>query len=97
MQDWRLTGRVSAFNGEEGWHAGVNWQEDAGVFDLQLSGPLGQGAVQVKGKEGHPASRLPFLSHLCSGEKNMGIALLPPSPELHNAHPGDHSGTGAVR
>ena len=49
---WQFRGRVSLTRGEEGWHAGVNWQEDAGVFDLQLSGPLGQGAVQVKGKEG---------------------------------------------
>ena len=49
---WQFRGRVSLTRGEEGWHAGVKWQEDAGVYDLRLSGPLGQGAVQVTGREG---------------------------------------------
>lgn len=49
---WQFRGRVSLTRGEEGWHAGVRWQEDAGVYDLRLSGPLGQGAVQVTGREG---------------------------------------------
>lgn len=49
---WQFRGRVSLTRGEEGWHAGVNWQEEAGVYDLRLSGPLGQGAVQVKGTQG---------------------------------------------
>ena len=46
-ESWQFRGRVSLTRGEEGWHAGVNWQEDAGIYDLMLSGPLGQGAVQV--------------------------------------------------
>jgi outer membrane lipoprotein LolB len=49
---WQFRGRVSLTRGEEGWHAGVNWQEEAGVYDLRLSGPLGQGAVQVEGTQG---------------------------------------------
>ena len=49
---WEFRGRVSLTRGEEGWHAGVQWQEDRGVYDLRLSGPLGQGAVQVRGRSG---------------------------------------------
>lgn len=49
---WQFRGRVSMQRNEEGWHAGVNWQESAGIFTLKLSGPLGQGAVEVTGKEG---------------------------------------------
>jgi outer membrane lipoprotein LolB len=51
-ESWQFRGRVSLTRGEEGWHAGVNWQEDAGIYDLRLSGPLGQGAVQVRGRTG---------------------------------------------
>jgi outer membrane lipoprotein LolB len=46
---WQLRGRVSLVKGEQGWHAGLNWREDAGRYRLDLSGPLGQGAVRVDG------------------------------------------------
>jgi outer membrane lipoprotein LolB len=49
---WQFHGRVSLTRGEEGWHAGVQWREDRGVYDLRLSGPLGRGAVQVRGRTG---------------------------------------------
>jgi outer membrane lipoprotein LolB len=51
-ESWQFRGRVSLTRGEEGWHAGVNWQEESGIYDLRLSGPLGQGAVQVRGRTG---------------------------------------------
>ena len=50
--NWQFRGRVSLTRGEEGWHAGVRWQEESGVYDLEISGPLGHGAVQVIGREG---------------------------------------------
>ena len=50
--NWQFRGRVSLTRGEEGWHAGVRWQEDAGLYNLEISGPLGQGAVQVMGRQG---------------------------------------------
>ena len=50
--NWQFRGRVSLTRGEEGWHAGVKWREEAGLYDLRLSGPLGQGAIQVTGREG---------------------------------------------
>jgi len=46
---WQLKGRVSLIRGEQGWHASLNWHEDTGRYRLDLSGPLGQGAVRVEG------------------------------------------------
>jgi outer membrane lipoprotein LolB len=46
---WQIKGRVSLIKGEQGWHASLNWREDAGRYRLDLSGPLGQGAVRVEG------------------------------------------------
>jgi len=46
---WQFNGRVSLTRGEEGWHAGLHWQEQAGRFHLRVSGPLGQGGFQLNG------------------------------------------------
>lgn len=46
---WQFNGRVSLTRGEEGWHAGLHWQEQAGSFYLRVSGPLGQGGFQLNG------------------------------------------------
>lgn len=46
---WGLRGRVSLVRGEQGWHAGMRWDEAAGSYHLNLAGPLGQGAVQIDG------------------------------------------------
>ena len=49
LTDWRFNGRISLTRGEEGWHAGLVWQELAGSFELKVAGPLGQGAFQLSG------------------------------------------------
>ena len=49
MTAWQLNGRVSLTRGEEGWHAGLYWQEQADTFYLKVSGPLGQGGFQLNG------------------------------------------------
>jgi outer membrane lipoprotein LolB len=46
---WSIRGRVSLVRGEQGWHARMNWHEAAGHYRLNLSGPLGQGALQISG------------------------------------------------
>lgn len=47
--NWQIRGRVSLVKGDQGWHASLNWREDAGRYRLDLSGPLGQGAVRLEG------------------------------------------------
>jgi outer membrane lipoprotein LolB len=48
---WQIRGRVSLIKGEQGWHASLNWREDSGRYRLDLSGPLGQGAVRIEGDD----------------------------------------------
>jgi outer membrane lipoprotein LolB len=50
--NWQIRGRVSLVKGNEGWHASLNWHEDAGRYRLDLSGPLGQGALRLEGDAG---------------------------------------------
>jgi outer membrane lipoprotein LolB len=47
--NWQIRGRVSLVKGDQGWHANLNWRENAGRYQLDLSGPLGQGAVRLEG------------------------------------------------
>jgi outer membrane lipoprotein LolB len=49
ITDWELQGRISVTRGEQGWHAGLDWENHADRFRLQVSGPLGQGAMQLAG------------------------------------------------
>ena len=47
---WTLHGRVAIRHAEEGWHATLHWsQQSAVLYQLELSGPLGQGAVRLAG------------------------------------------------
>ena len=46
---WQFRGRVSLVREEQGWHASLDWRETGGRYRLRLSGPLGQGALQVDG------------------------------------------------
>lgn len=49
---WQFRGRVSLVREEQGWHASLDWHESGGRYRLRLSGPLGQGALQVDGDGG---------------------------------------------
>lgn len=51
LTDWQFKGRISLTQGEEGWHAGLVWQEHAGRYQLDVAGPLGQGAFQLSGDD----------------------------------------------
>ena len=46
---WQFTGRVSLTRAEQGWHAGLSWQQQADRFQLKISGPLGQEAFRLTG------------------------------------------------
>ncbi len=46
---WRLSGRVSAFNGEDGWHASLLWTQQDDAYHLRFLGPLGQGGLELRG------------------------------------------------
>jgi outer membrane lipoprotein LolB len=47
--DWELRGRIAVRAGEEGWHASLAWRQIGEDFQLDISGPLGQGALRLHG------------------------------------------------
>ena len=49
ISDWQLTGRFSLTREEQGWHAGLFWQEQGDQYQLKISGPMGQGAFRLRG------------------------------------------------
>ena len=49
ISHWAFHGRVSITRGDEGWHAGLQWQQQAAQYQLKVAGPLGQGAFEMQG------------------------------------------------
>jgi outer membrane lipoprotein LolB len=50
--DWELRGRIAVRAGEQGWHASLAWRQTGEDFQLDLGGPLGQGALRLHGDAG---------------------------------------------
>ncbi len=46
---WELQGRMAVRAGEEGWHANLTWRQNGANYQADLSGPLGQGALRLRG------------------------------------------------
>ena len=51
---WRAIGKLAARtgDGQSSWSGTVDWRQDRDDFLLRLSGPFGQGALQVDGRPG---------------------------------------------
>lgn len=49
QDQWRLAGHVAVQLGDEGWHAGLRWQQYTERFDIDLLDPLGRMAAQLEG------------------------------------------------
>ncbi|MFN2309730.1 MAG: lipoprotein insertase outer membrane protein LolB [Gammaproteobacteria bacterium] len=47
--DWELRGRIAVRTEADGWHASFTWRQIGETFQLDLSGPLGQGALRLRG------------------------------------------------
>ena len=46
---WTCTGRVGATNGKDSLSASLRWVQNRDAYQIRLSGPLGQGLVDVVG------------------------------------------------
>jgi outer membrane lipoprotein LolB len=51
VERWRADGRVAIKVEEEGWTASFGWKQSPERFDIQLSGPFGQGVVRLTGDQ----------------------------------------------
>lgn len=78
---WEMKGRVSFRQGKEGWHGRVSWKSDAAMDRIKISGPIGQGALVIRIREGvgevtHADGRVEVVSDpAVLLEKELGIAV----------------------
>jgi outer membrane lipoprotein LolB len=70
LQDWAFKGRTAIVQGQEGWNAGINWQEQGQHYQIRLSGPFSQGGVSLDGDQQQVTLTL-----------NDGETLTAPTPE----------------
>ncbi len=49
VNKWRLEGRLSFNLDEQAWHANLVWVQRGERYDLDISGPLGQGRLRIEG------------------------------------------------
>lgn len=52
-EHWSFNGRMAVRSATEASSFSVDWQQNAAAFDIHLSGPLGQGAINIEGQPGH--------------------------------------------
>lgn len=63
LDNWRIHGRFSAQKDNEAWHGSLRWQQRGDRYEIQLSGPFGQGAVQLQGDQDISKLRLSPQEH----------------------------------
>lgn len=51
VQTWHINGRIAIQTEDEGWHAVLDWRQEQDHYDIHLTGPLGQGHVQLTGDD----------------------------------------------
>ena len=54
LESWRALGKLAARlrDSGESWSAALDWRQRREDYRLRLSGPFGQGALQIKGRPG---------------------------------------------
>ena len=83
IRSWRATGKIVARVEDRGrrWGASLDWRQKREDFRIRLSGPLGRGALQVKGHPGEVELRTakgerrsaPTTSELLSEELGLDL------------------------
>lgn len=62
ITNWQLDGRLAIHSANDSWVANLSWQHRNGEESLNLSGPLGQGAIEIRISE-----------HLLSIDRGNGV------------------------
>lgn len=47
--DWTLIGRIGVTTETDGWHGTLRWTQTTDRYAIDLMGPLGQGAISIRG------------------------------------------------
>ncbi|MGH8556740.1 MAG: lipoprotein insertase outer membrane protein LolB [Methylococcales bacterium] len=53
LEMWRMEGRVGVRRSDESWHAGLVWRHARDFDHLTISGPFGQGALDIQVTENY--------------------------------------------
>lgn len=59
ITNWSFTGRASLYDGKQGWHATMWWQQEGAAFDVRFNGPFGGGALHIYGDANQTTLELP--------------------------------------
>ena len=49
IDQWLALGKLGIQSAEESWSAGLSWRQDRDDFTIRLTGPLGQGLMELRG------------------------------------------------
>lgn len=49
IDQWLALGKLGIQSAEESWTAGLSWRQDRDDFTIRLTGPLGQGLMELRG------------------------------------------------
>ena len=52
LDRWTFVGRVGVKSRTDAWNARIHWSQMAERYRIRLSGPLGQGIVEIEGEPG---------------------------------------------
>ena len=57
LHQWRAVGKIAIRSQEDSWNAGLQWEQDRDSYRIRLSGPLGQGLMELTGEPGRVEMR----------------------------------------
>lgn len=52
IDHWSAVGKLGIQSTQDSWSAGLSWNQDGDSYRLRLSGPLGQGLMELRGAPG---------------------------------------------
>ena len=53
LRQWQLSGKIGYRSAEQASSANLNWRQQGEEFNINLSGPLGQGGAELSGNTDH--------------------------------------------
>ena len=51
LHSWDISGKIAIRNSSNNGSGTLSWQQHHQLFDIRISGPLGQGAIQLRGDQ----------------------------------------------
>ena len=68
IDTWQLDGRIALRRGDEGFSAGIDWQQSPAEFRVELTGPLGETRARLSGSDVQAILELPDQAPLASSD-----------------------------